>query len=87
MDLDAEHSVVILLDVLELVSSDHAVVEFDTAEDLLVVFLLELAVKGYLIDLLLVVRRMSELLGDLTVVCEHKHTSCVLVETAYREYS
>ena len=45
MNLDAELSVVILLDVLELVSSDHAVVEFDTAEDLLVVFLLEIAEK------------------------------------------
>ncbi len=55
MDLDSELPVVILLDVLELVSSDSSVRKVDSAEDLLVVLLTELAVEGYLLDLLLVV--------------------------------
>ena len=55
MDLDAELSVIILLDVLELVSSDDSVRKLNAAEDLVVVLASELAVELYLVDLLLVV--------------------------------
>ena len=45
MDLDTELAVVVLLDVLEFVCLDEAVRKLDAAEELLVVLLLELAVK------------------------------------------
>ena len=55
MYLNAELAVVILFDILESVSRNHAVRKLHSAENLVEILLLELAVKRHLINLLLVI--------------------------------
>ena len=87
MNLDSYLAVVIFLNVFELVSCNHTVRQFDSAENLLVILLLELAVKGNLIYLFLVIRRIGQLLRYLTVIGEHEDSCSVLVKTSDREHS
>ena len=87
MDLDAETSVVLGVDIFKLIGLDVAVVEVKShREDLLLVGLLKRFVEDDLVDFLLVVGRVGELLGDLAVVGEHQHTGGVLVEPSDREH-
>ena len=55
MDLDAELSVVLCVDVLEFISLDVAVIEGDSVQNLVEILLGDRLVKDNLIDLLLVV--------------------------------
>ena len=59
VDLDAQLTVVMGVDVLELVGGDRAVGQFDPGEDLLLVLLGEGVVQDDLVDFLLVVGRVG----------------------------
>ncbi len=86
MDLDAQLAVVALVDVLEFIGRDYPVGEFDAGEDLFLVFFREGMVQDHLVDLLLIIGRVSEALGHLAVVGEHQDAGGVLVQPAHGEH-
>ena len=75
------------VDIFQFVCLDDSVSELETFDQyLFLVVFFEGLVEDDLVDLLLVERRMGQLLCDLSVVGEHQDTGSVLVKPSNREY-